>query len=445
MQCMGEPGRSGLQDRCHLATNVHGDATLPTPVTARRRSFLVLVLTLAAAVAAAAPAAALDRATLARKLSRETRHLGAYSGAYVFDLTTGKRLFSRRPDVALAPASNEKLFTTAAALLLLGPDATLTTTLRAAPGTTVEPTGVVRGDLYLVGGGDPSLNDAALTTLVRQLIDDHGVNEIVGGVIGDESLFDSLRGGPRTLFQRDGSMGGLLGALTWSHGRSGLGGPAQLAATRLQELLKAARVKMGRRPRTGKLATQAQSTGGEPADQTLAWVSSPPLSRLVKITNQPSDNFYAEMLVKGLGARFGGAGTTTAGIDVVEAKMAELGIRPTLVDGSGLSRADRASARQVVRLLRAMRATPVAQVFDESLARPGGWGTLERRMLGTAAVGRCRGKTGTLIGVSALSGYCTSRGGHLVAFSFLSNGVCTPCVKRVEDRMVPVIARFDGP
>jgi D-alanyl-D-alanine carboxypeptidase/D-alanyl-D-alanine-endopeptidase (penicillin-binding protein 4) len=71
-------------------------------------------------------------------------------------------------------------------------------------------------------------------------------------------------------------------------------------------------------------------------------------------------------------------------------------------------------------------------------------GTLRKRMRGTPAQGACRGKTGTLIGVSALSGYCTAANGHTIAFSFVENRVYALGAKRVEDRMVAAIARYDA-
>jgi D-alanyl-D-alanine carboxypeptidase/D-alanyl-D-alanine-endopeptidase (penicillin-binding protein 4) len=112
-------------------------------------------------------------------------------------------------------------------------------------------------------------------------------------------------------------------------------------------------------------------------------------------------------------------------------------------DGSGLSRADRVSPQQIVGLLAAMRSTPVGDVWRASFATPGMHGsTLVHRMRHTYAVGRCQAKTGTLIGVSVLSGYCNAAGGDLVAFSFMENAVCAVCAKAVEDRMVPEIARY---
>jgi D-alanyl-D-alanine carboxypeptidase/D-alanyl-D-alanine-endopeptidase (penicillin-binding protein 4) len=85
-----------------------------------------------------------------------------------------------------------------------------------------------------------------------------------------------------------------------------------------------------------------------------------------------------------------------------------------------------------------------ADAWTGALPVAGQSGTIRKRMRRTAAAGRCRAKTGTLIGVSALSGYCTTSGGLRVAFSLLENRVCNWCAKKVEDRMVAAIARLDG-
>ena len=149
------------------------------------------------------------------------------------------------------------------------------------------------------------------------------------------------------------------------------------------------------------------------------------------------------MLVKALGARFGSGGTTTAGLAVTRAQLATFGIHPKLADGSGLSRTNHTTARQVVRLLERMDGQDNAATWTASLPVAGRSGTLRNRMRGTAAAGRCAAKTGTLIGVSALSGYCTSTGGVRIAFSFIENRVCNYCAKKVEDRMVSAIARLE--
>jgi D-alanyl-D-alanine carboxypeptidase/D-alanyl-D-alanine-endopeptidase (penicillin-binding protein 4) len=408
----------------------------------RRRLPLLLACLALLALAAAPAARAVDRAGLRSTLTTLHARLGTSAGAYVVDLSTGQPLFAQREDVALAPASNEKLFVTAAALLRFGPSATLPTTLRAAPGAAVDADGVLRGDLYLVGGGDPTLGDAGLTALADQLAA-AGVTRVAGGVIGDESLFDTLRGGPDSGFRYDGDLGGFLSALTWRHGRATAGSPARAAATKLAALLKERDITYDRKPRAGTM-TAANGISAAADAEPLATYPSPTMGTLIAATNVPSENFYAEMLAKALGARFGAGGTTAAGLAVARAQLATFGVHPKLIDGSGLSRSDRTTARQVVRLLQRMDAQDSAATWSASLPVAGQSGTLRLRMRGTAAAGRCRAKTGTLIGVSALSGYCTTTGGVRVAFSLVENRVCTSCAKKVEDRMVSAIARLDA-
>jgi D-alanyl-D-alanine carboxypeptidase/D-alanyl-D-alanine-endopeptidase (penicillin-binding protein 4) len=165
---------------------------------------------------------------------------------------------------------------------------------------------------------------------------------------------------------------------------------------------------------------------------------------LIRFVNVPSNNFAAEMLLKGLGARLGARGSTIAGASVVRATLDDFGVRPRIADGSGLSRANLTSPRQVVRLLERMDGQDLGTSFRSSLATAGKTGTLRRRMRGTPASGRCRGKTGTLRGVSALAGYCRTRGGRDVAFAFLMNGVNPFGARRVQDRMTAAIARLDA-
>jgi D-alanyl-D-alanine carboxypeptidase/D-alanyl-D-alanine-endopeptidase (penicillin-binding protein 4) len=411
-------------------------------VRCRSLPLLTLVVLLALAVLSPAAAQAVDRAGLRATLSTLHGRLGSAAGAYVVDLADGSVLYAHRDSLALAPASNEKLFVTATALLRFGASGTLTTSLATAPGTEVDPDGVLRGDLYLVGGGDPTLGDSGLAALADQLAA-AGVTRIDGAVIGDESRFDTLRGGPDSAYRPDSDLGGWLTALSWRHGRAGATGPARAAATELAALLKARKIVYERKPRAGRLA--AVAGGGVAADaQPLATLASPTIGNLIAMTNVPSENFYAEMLAKALGAQYGSGGTTSAGLAVARAQLATFGVHPRMVDGSGLSRADRTTARQVVRLLQRMDGQDSAATWRASLPVAGRSGTLRTRMRATAAAGRCAAKTGTLIGVSALSGYCTTTGGRSVAFSFIENKVCASCAKKVEDRMVSAIARLDG-
>ena len=130
----------------------------------------------------------------------------ARSGAYVYDLTDRDGLFSRRATKRRILASNTKLFTTAAALGRFGSAGQVHDRGPRRPAARTR-NGVVRGDLYLVGGGDPSFGStsfaerayggggATLEGLARA-VKRAGVRRVTGSVLGDESLFDSLRGGP---------------------------------------------------------------------------------------------------------------------------------------------------------------------------------------------------------------------------------------------------------
>jgi D-alanyl-D-alanine carboxypeptidase/D-alanyl-D-alanine-endopeptidase (penicillin-binding protein 4) len=121
---------------------------------------------------------------------------------------------------------------------------------------------------------------------------------------------------------------------------------------------------------------------------------------------------------------------------------ADFGAHPRMVDGSGLSRANVTTTHDVVDLLAGMDGTDVADEFATSLAVAGVSGTLRKRMRGSAARGRCRAKTGTLIGVSALAGYCDARGGARVAFAILMTGVTVAGAHPLQDRMAAALARY---
>jgi D-alanyl-D-alanine carboxypeptidase/D-alanyl-D-alanine-endopeptidase (penicillin-binding protein 4) len=110
-----------------------------------------------------------------------------------------------------------------------------------------------------------------------------------------------------------------------------------------------------------------------------------------------------------------------------------------------MSRRNVASPQSVARLLDGMREQTGFEAFYRSLPVAGRDGTLNGRMRHGAAAGRCRGKTGTLTGVSALSGYCTTRGGRTVVFSILMNRAGNLYSARaIQDRMVVALARWKG-
>lgn len=398
---------------------------------------MALLLALAPAPASAAP---LD-AGFARQLAR----VGAATGAYVLDTTTGHTLVALRPDVPRNPASVEKLYTTSTALLRFGPGGTLQTSVLGT-GALDAATGTWQGDLYLRGGGDPTFGSAsfalraygtgASVTQLATALKARGIRAITGRVYGDESFLDLLRGDPAAGYGLDlADLGGPLSGLLYNRGFAKEDGsavqtrPAAFAAQQLAVALRHRGVAVS--------ASVGERTAPAGATQ-LAGVASPPMATLVRLTLQPSDNLFAEMLVKDLGARFGGAGSTAAGAAVVKATIRRFHVHPAIVDGSGLSRADRTTPHQVVNLLIAMRGNAALRA---ALPVPGGPGTLEFRMRGSAAQGRCAAKTGTLSNVSALAGYCRSANGHLLAFAFLENHAFTPLAKAIEDRLAAALAR----
>jgi serine-type D-Ala-D-Ala carboxypeptidase/endopeptidase (penicillin-binding protein 4) len=391
-----------------------------------------LVLAFGVLLALPGVAQAFSAPTLQAKLTSEMRHAGAFSGAFVRDLDTKQTLFAARPDVARSPASVEKLYTTSTALLRFGPDQTFQTTV--AGSGFLDPDGVWRGNLYLRGGGDPTLNAADLQRLADQLGAD-GIIRVDGSVLGDESFFDSQRGSFDTRGAYDSDIGGVLGALTLNRGFSKDGKPAAQAARQFAKTLRSDGIRVDGRSGAGA----APSSVNE-----LASAASPPIRDLIRLTNVPSDNFLAETLVKDLGATFAESGTTASGVGVVRAQLATFGLHPAVVDGSGLSRADLTTPRQVVRLLEIMHDQPVAGAFEGSLAIAGRTGTISKRMRGTAAQDRCHAKTGTLIGVSALAGLCQAAGGHTIAFAMLMTRASVARAHRVQDHIAAAIARYDG-
>ena len=381
---------------------------------------------------AAPPADALDATALRATLSREMlRGRFPLAGAYVRDLDTGTALYAHKEDVARPPASVEKLYTTSTALLRFGAAARLHTQVVATGA--LDSQGVWRGDLYLRGAGDPTLGQAQIVNLAQTIAAQSGIHRVAGSVLGDESVFDSLRGSSRTGYAVDRDIVGVLSGVAVARGFSRDGSPPKEAARRLAKALRAAGVAVDGKSGAGTAPAEAPEVAG---------IDSPPVGDLIRFTNVPSDNFDAEMLLKRLGASFGGAGTTQAGVGVVRSQLATFGVHPRIVDGSGLSRANRTSPRQVVTLLAALRAQPG---FRGALAVAGRTGTLAERMRRSSAQDRCRAKTGTLSDVSALAGYCRTPNGHLLAFAVIENGVWPLLAKRAEDRLATALARQQPP
>lgn len=400
---------------------------------ALRLAALLLAAALASAgtAAAALPAEASLSTRLARALDRQ--HLPASgTAALALDLDDGTVAFQRNATVPLRPASNEKLPLALAALDELGPGFRIATVVL---GDGTRDGSAWRGDLVLKGFGDPSLHAddlAVLAARIRAL----GIRRVTGRVLGDESFFDTRRTAPgwkSSYYKHEcPPLSALVVDRAWLDGRM-RGEPAHAAAIAFRRALARKGVKV-----VGK----AGKGVAPPGASELARVLSPRLSRLVDWMNTESDNLVAELLLKQLGAHELGRGTTAAGARVVRRELAErdvplAGVR--IVDGSGLSRLDRLTARALGALLLSARADPrIGKPFVASLAVAGVNGTLEDRMESGPAKGTVRAKTGTTSAASALSGYA----GSAWAFVLLVNGdpVSVDAARRAQDRFAQILA-----
>jgi len=403
--------------------------------------FAAICALLAAILVAAAAQAAARGDICATMRSRLVRGGGGASGLFVLDAGSGSVVCARAANRPRSLASNTKLFTTSTALARLGPRSRITTLLEA--DGELDRNGVLHGDLYLVGGGDPALGTPSfykrylggLGTNVFALkrgLRAAGIRAVTGRLYADDSIFDRLRGVADSGYATSPYIGPLSG-LSFDSGFSGpgasgfAGDPAIDAAKTLDRSLRAAGVRI----------SPAVALGAAPASATaVASVESPPLTRIVNTTDVYSDNFFAEMLLKLLGARLGGAGTTAAGAKVVERFARSHGSGIHQVDGSGLTRSNRASPHQVVDLLDSVKSTPAGEDLIQDMALAGHEGTVADRMHGTAAYGRCRTKTGTLTGVSNLSGYCFNRDGKLMIFSILMGSVGDLYLAHLEQDLI---------
>jgi D-alanyl-D-alanine carboxypeptidase/D-alanyl-D-alanine-endopeptidase (penicillin-binding protein 4) len=411
-----------------------------------RRAALLLA---ALATLALLPSVGLAASSACQEMKRRLVYGGGTaSGLFVVDADSGKAVCARAANRPRSLASNTKLFTTATALFRFGPEYRIATSVLT--DGTIGFDGTLHGSLYLRGGGDPALGVPAFydryaggvgTNLLdlKTQLREAGVRAVTGRLYADDTVFDRLRGVADSGYATSPYIGPLSG-LSFDSGYRGsiaegfASDPATLAAATLAANLRSSGIAV--RPQVARSATPADA---EP----LATVSSPTMSQLVEATDVYSNNFFAEMLAKLLGAHFGGAGTTGAGTQVVERFARSHGSGIHAVDGSGLTRSNRASPAQVVRLLQAMRGTAVGDQLVQDLALAGHEGTVADRMHGTAAAGRCRTKTGTLTGVSALSGYCFNRSGKTMIFSILMGGVGDLSLAHYEqDKIAAAVASY---
>jgi serine-type D-Ala-D-Ala carboxypeptidase/endopeptidase (penicillin-binding protein 4) len=312
--------------------------------------------------------------------------------------------------------------------------------------------GTLHGNLWLVGDGDPSFStvpfsrlafkgDSGLVHDLAAAVRRAGVRRVTGAVYGDESAFDSVRRGP---LWKDDSPPDCppLSALTVDEDFLRFGSfatapsPALRAARQLTLALQRQGLAVGHRSHTGVHPASARPLAAEP---------SPTMHKLVYEMDQVSDNFFAETLTKDLAVARGRLGTTRTGVDLTRRYLQNLGVDlagARLLDGSGLSKGDHLSARQIVGILRRSATQRYGWYYRHALPLAGVSGTLDDRMTSGPAYRNALAKTGTLDGASTLSGYVTARNGHHLAFSILMNQrhINVTAAHALQDRIVQLLA-----
>jgi D-alanyl-D-alanine carboxypeptidase/D-alanyl-D-alanine-endopeptidase (penicillin-binding protein 4) len=343
-------------------------------------------------------------------------------GALVVDLETDQVLFERNADALMVPASNTKMFTTAAMLDILGPDTRIETEVWGA--SEIDGSGTVSGDLELVGHHDVSWSTDfygsardPLDRIAAQLYA-AGLRTVTGDVLA------------RGEFVYEGYSLGTYDASTYR----------ATAAQRFREALVDAGVSVN-----GTTGTSAEFEPSGSASL-LTW-KSPPLSSMAVPINVRSHNEFADLWLRHLGWAVDGTSTYAAGGAAVADWMPSLPTDATGAvwnDGSGLSHGNRTSARNLVDLMRGMEASPQADRWVRSFAIAGVRGTLASRMTDARTAGRFWGKTGTLpsIGVVSLSGILFHpEDGRRYAVSLVFNGVPNVSTARgVQDAFITAVA-----
>jgi len=499
-------------------------------------SHYLLAILLVAGTALAAPPKLLQE-RIASVLSAPDLARGFW-GIEVRSLSSGQVFYALNPDKLFTPASNTKLFTTAAALALIGPDYKFRTTVETAG--TLDRYGRLNGDLLLVGHGDPNLSGRELPYDLRTQRNDHpiqaletladalvqkGVKYVDGDLVADDSYFAFERYGEGwsqdDLVWADGAP---VSALTindnvvfvnilpadrpgekafvsvtpfadyyrldnriittpagtarkffvnrepgstiltlWgsmplddpgANEALAIEDPAEYAAALFRQLLeKRGIVVYGRqRTRHTELATLstfsvtavAPSRGGSDgqarplkADQPIVLASYESKSMVddVRVVNKVSQNLHAEILLRLLGRERGTAGTIEGGMEVLRGFLTQAGIsndQYVFYDGSGLSRQNLATPHAIVQLLRYAALQPWGAAYKSTLPLSGVDGSLSDRLSAPRLQNRIYGKTGSLGGVKALSGYAATDAGETVVFSILSNNSNLP-PKRITD------------
>lgn len=373
-----------------------------------------------------------------RKIDRLVR--GHSIGVSVAE--AGNALYRHADKQKRVPASNQKLLLSMAALDRIGAGEIIVTPVRA-QGLSG---GVVHGNLWLLGRGDPTLTGGGaygkslpfrpsrISMLVSR-IRVSGIRRIEGRIMGSTGYFTRDWYAPGWKSSFPAYYVPLPSALAFegnSYNGRHITNPEWRAARSLTRRLRAKGVRVAGSP----------GAGIPPKNTTMvAHVKSEPLETLLAYTNRQSSNFFAEMIGKRLGATVRKPpGSIAKGAAVIARWTAQHRVEAIARDSSGLSYENRVSPRGLVHLLAVSERAEWGQTLRETLPVPG-QGTLEDRLRGV----KVRAKTGTLDGISALSGWVWfEKKGAWAEFSILSSGMPKSQAAAIEDRIVRILARVGG-
>lgn len=418
----------------------------------------------------ALPPATLTAATEAERMfecaqkiedALDLKFFGSTRFGVIVKTDEGKVIYERNQDKLFKPASNLKLITSAVALELLGPDFTYSTDFFI-DGDIKD--GVLSGDLIISGSADPVVSgffDAEINSVVKawaNMLQEKGITRITGDVILDNSYYvgadvdiDAGESGEPIRF-----------ATVASFGRADA---KQLSKVTRRKVI---RLKNGKKKvvrRGFKRKSRRKMVTIEPnlycVDMFLKELNergvtakteiekinyaynidrttwhffyrhrSKPLSELVRILNKLSDNFYADQVLRTLGGEYRGEATMAKGIEVEREFLREkIGVTAAefkLADGSGLSHDNLVTPALLVKVMNYMKQSKHYALYYESLSIPCVDGTLAGRIHHELS-SQIRAKTGSITGVTSLSGYLESRSGQNLYFSILCN---SPMTKR---------------
>lgn len=442
----------------------------------------------------------------------------AFWGVLVKSLKTGEIIYKRNADKLFNPASNTKLFTSAAALSLLGSDFVYQTNLYA--------NGIIKnnklaGDLIIQGSGDPTISNRFFNGNVTSIFEawadsliSKGITEISGNLYGDDASFDNFGSGRGWLLDNESAwFSAPSGALSFNDNTlmievkpTEINFPAEIKVipntkyvTVMQKVLTVdtnseQSIKISRLSGSNLISVNGKiKKDSKPvieyvsiADPTLFFLTvlrevfeqkgisvkgkvgsisiaekiilaenlsllftheSVPLHMIVKELNKNSNNFYAEQILKTIGLEVYNYGSSENGAKASKELFATMGINPDnmiMVDGSGLSRLNLVSPRQIVNLLTFLYSSDQFNPFYNSLPIGGVDGTLANRMKRSAAENNVRAKAGFNENVSSLSGYIKTIGGETLAFSIMINNfLASPnLVEYLEDNVCNRLVNF---